>query len=328
MKKSVFLFLAVISTIVSSCDKVNDDSEKCSDYRQAMRDFVIRISETAREKDEDFIVIPQNGIELITLGDNPDSELASSYLAAINGHGQEDLFYGYPDDEAATPNDESEYLLSYLRRSRSQGKSILVIDYCAHPNHIADSYARCDAEGFISFPAPSRNLNRIPTNGIHNENGNHITQLDEAQNFLYLINPENFTSRQAFVNAVCATNYDLLVMDLFFNDNEPFTAAEVEQLRHKQNGGTRLVICYLSIGEAEDYRYYWQPDWKWKRNRPAWIEKENRDWPGNYKVKYWHSAWQELICGTNADSYLSRILAARFDGVYLDIIDAYEYFEN
>ena len=22
-----------------------------------------------------------------------------------------------------------------------------------------------------------------------------------------------------------------------------------------------MVICYLSIGEAEDYRYYWQADW-------------------------------------------------------------------
>ena len=27
------------------------------------------------------------------------------------------------------------------------------------------------------------------------------------------------------------------------------------------------------------------------------------------------------------DAYLDRILAAGFDGVYLDIIDAFEYFE-
>ena len=68
--------------------------EPCDDYRQAMRDFVIRISETARAQDADFVVIPQNGIELVTLGDDAGSELASSYLAAIDGHGQEDLFYG------------------------------------------------------------------------------------------------------------------------------------------------------------------------------------------------------------------------------------------
>lgn len=327
MKRTTVLLLAVISVIGTSCDKPNQgDSEKCSDYRRAMRDFVIRISETARAKDNDFIVIPQNGIGLVTLGDGPDSELASSYLAAIDGHGQEDLFYGYPEDEMATPADESDYLLRYLRRSHAQGNSILVIDYCAQANHVADSYARCDDEGFVSFPAHRRNLDLIPTNGIHHENANHITHLNEAQNFLYLINPENFSSRQEFINAVCATNYDMIVMDLFFDGDEPFTAAEVEQLRHKQNGGTRLVICYMSIGEAEDYRYYWQK--QWKHNRPAWLEKENPDWDGNYKVRYWYSAWQELICGNDSNSYLSRILAAGFDGVYLDIIDAYEYFEK
>ena len=30
-----------------------------------------------------------------------------------------------------------------------------------------------------------------------------------------------------------------------------------EELKIKDNGGKRIVIAYLSIGEAEDYRYYW-----------------------------------------------------------------------
>ena len=99
---------------------------------------------------------------------------------------------------------------------------------------------------------------------------------------------------------------------------------EVERLKHKANGGKRLVICYMSIGEAEDYRYYWQSEWK--RDKPAWLARENPEWRGNYKVRYWDPAWQEIICGAG-DSYLNRILAAGFDGVYLDIIDAFEYFE-
>ena len=54
---------------------------------------------------------------------------------------------------------------------------------------------------------------------------------------------------------------------------------------------------------------------------------ENPDWPGNYKVKYWNEEWQGLIY-KNQDSYLNKIMAAGFDGVYLDIIDAFEYFED
>jgi cysteinyl-tRNA synthetase len=77
----------------------------------------------------------------------------------------------------------------------------------------------------------------------------------------------------------------------------------------------------MSIGEAEDYRYYWNPEWK--TNQPSWLAEENPDWPGSYKVRYWDKYWQKIIYG-----YLDKILTAGFDGVYLDIIDAFQYFEN
>jgi cysteinyl-tRNA synthetase len=114
-------------------------------------------------------------------------------------------------------------------------------------------------------------------------------------------------------------------MDLFFNDNVEFTAAEITQLKSKANGGSRLVISYMSIGEAENYRYYW--DASWNTNSPAWLDQENPDWAGNFKVKYWEEAWQSIIFG-NDNSYLKKITNAGFDGVYLDIIDGFEYYEN
>ena len=298
----------------------------CDDYRQAMRDFVVRISETARSQHPDFIVIPQNGIELVTVSEDADAdaELAATYLAAIDGHGQEDLFYGYNRDDKPTPAAETDYLLSYLRRSKQAGNCILVSDYCSRSEYVASARSRCDAEGFVSFAAPSRELDVIPAGAPTHENAQDIVHLSDAQNFLYLLNCERFSSKAAFLDAVSATNYDLLILDLFFEDDMAFTAAEVEQLKHKANGGKRLVVCYMSIGEAEDYRYYWQPEWK--RDKPAWLARENPEWRGNYKVRYWDSEWQEIICGAD-DSYLNRILAAGFDGVYLDIIDAFEYFE-
>lgn len=299
--------------------------EPCDDYRQAMRDFVVRISATARVQDPDFVVIPHYRIELVTMGDDAEAELAVSYLAAIDGHGQEDLFYGYDCDDTPTPSDVTNYLLSYLHRSRQAGKSILVTDYCKSPDYVADARSRCDAEGFVSFVAPSRELDVIPAGAPPHENAQDILRLSDAQNFLYLINDEQFNSKNQFIESVAATNYDLVIMDLFFNDGTAFTADEVARLKRKANGGKRLVICYMSIGEAEDYRYYWQSSWK--RHAPAWLARENPSWPGNYKVRYWCSEWQDLICGPG-DSYLSRILNAGFDGVYLDIVDAFEEFEG
>ena len=319
-KYGLMLFWAVLLT--ASCNR--PEVVPCDDYRQAMRDFVVRISETARVQHPDFIVVPQNGIELVTLGEDAGEELAVAYLAAIDGHGQEDLFYGYDRDDKPTPAVETDYLLSYLRRSKQAGKCILVTDYCSRPEYVAGARSRCDAEGFVSFVAPSRELDVIPTGAPTHENAQDIVRLSDAQNFLYLLNNERFDSKSAFIDAIANTNYDVFITDLFFTDGTPFTAAEVERLKHKANGGKRLVICYLSIGEAEDYRYYWQSEWK--RHKPGWLDRENPEWPGNYKVRYWDPAWQEIICGPN-DSYLNRILAAGFDGVYLDIVDAFEYFE-
>jgi cysteinyl-tRNA synthetase len=113
-------------------------------------------------------------------------------------------------------------------------------------------------------------------------------------------------------------------MDLFFDDGTPFFADEIEQLKNKANGGKRIVVSYMSIGEAENYRYYWRQEWNQKR--PAWLDAENPNWSGNFKVKYWDVEWQKIIYG-NDDSYLKKIIDAHFDGVYLDIIDAFEYYE-
>ncbi len=96
-------------------------------------------------------------------------------------------------------------------------------------------------------------------------------------------------------------------------------------MKAKQNCGSRLVICYMSIGEAENYRFYWQNSWN--SSKPQWLEAENPDWAGNYKVRYWYPEWQAIIFG-NSNSYLDRILSAGFDGVYLDIVDAFENYEN
>jgi len=116
----------------------------------------------------------------------------------------------------------------------------------------------------------------------------------------------------------------MIIIDLFHFE-EAYTSEEIDKLKTKPNGNKRLVVCYLSIGEAEDYRYYWQSGWK--TDKPGWLELENPDWEGNYKVKYWDNTWQQMIYG-KPDSYLDKIMCAGFDGTYLDLVDSFEYFEE
>ena len=326
MKSTLLIQLLIISCLACSSDDDEDVLLADVDYRQEMRNYVIGISQYAKANNPGFAVIPQNGIELVTVNGEEDGSPSSEYLEAIDGNGQEDLFYGYDNDDEATPAVDNEYLRAFLDVSKNAGNTILTTDYCFTPANMDDSYSQNENNGYISFAADHRELDNIPVYpaAIHNENAQVISALDQAQNFLYLINPEKFATKAAFIDAVTSTNYDLLIMDLFFTDGTVFSASEIDQLKTKANGGTRLVICYMSIGEAEDYRYYWQAEWD--SSKPEWLDAENPDWAGNYKVKYWHPEWQAIIYGNN-DSYLKKILDANFDGVYLDIIDAFEYYE-
>jgi len=124
----------------------------------------------------------------------------------------------------------------------------------------------------------------------------------------------------ADIETLADSSYDVLVIDYSFNgtDEETYTPDKIQRLQ--QSG--KLVLAYLSIGEAEDYRFYWQEGWK--AGNPSLIGEENPDWKGNYKVKYWTTEWWNIAL----QPYLERILSAGFDGVYLDLIEAYFYWSK
>lgn len=179
-------------------------------------------------------------------------------------------------------------------------------------------------------------------------------------------------------------NYDLpklrsLLADILVVDETIATEAGndrakkvVKSLQTKPDGSRRIVLAYLSIGEAEDYRYYWKPEWietaetetaepetperetsgtetsktapqsskveaasspdksasssrpdRWPSQKaPPWLADENESWSGNFAVRFEHPDWQAIFL-EGPKSYLSRIIAAGFDGVYLDRVDAY-----
>ncbi len=305
-----------------------------TEYKQKMRAFVQNISAYARGIKPGFIVIPQNGHELVTEDGAPTGAPATAYLNAIDGVGREDLFYGFDNDNEPTPTAIRDKIIQYMEIAKSNNIQPLVTDYCWTKANVDDAYIKNTAKGYASFAADSRELDRIPVYPVPTApsgvNTNNIATLAGAKNFLYLLNSnEMYTTKAEFLTALRATNYDVFIIDLFFDDNDlgqvAYTKVEIDSLKTKPGGGSRLVIAYMSIGEAEDYRYYWNS--AWVNSPPSWLEGENPDWPGNYKVQYWNPVLQAIFYG-NDSSYLKKILDAGFDGVYLDIIDAFEYFED
>ena len=53
------------------------------------------------------------------------------------------------------------------------------------------------------------------------------------------------------------------------------------------------MLAYLSVGEAEEYRFYWRNEARGGRAR--FVDRRNPDWPGDWLVRYWDPDWQAKV---------------------------------
>jgi len=123
--------------------------------------------------------------------------------------------------------------------------------------------------------------------------------LANVSHWLYLIDVDMDPET---VDRIAASSYDMVVIDFIVSEqwNRDFPLAAVIEQWHSAEH-PKLVIAYIDIAEAEDYRSYWQPGWR--VGNPEWIAGDDPDgWEGNFPVAYWHD---------------------EFDGVYLDWVEAY-----
>jgi endo-alpha-1,4-polygalactosaminidase (GH114 family) len=170
--------------------------------------------------------------------------------------------------------------------------------------------------------------------------------------------------RQTWLDALRNSDYDVIYIDSFYNHRAlpavqtPLTRAEIESLKQKPDGGRRQVIAYLSVGSAEQNRWYCQDDWVWvdptnpntersmkagkfvngvyspPEDAPSWLAM---GYGGNYAeeavVQWWNPEWRDIIInggspyknvatGDNTSS-IDRIINQGFDGAYLDNVGVY-----
>jgi cysteinyl-tRNA synthetase, unknown class len=327
----IFFFL-----IITSCKK--KDLEGIN-FRSEMQEFVKEISVYAKVKQPGFMIVPQNGEALAK---------ESDYLNYVDAIGIEDLSYGYDADGEASPTEVKAERLAYINMFKALNKPVLATDYVFSNSEdiphfdyttqekIDDAYQYSLSNGFIPYTTV-RNLNYLTINPGHEPILNTIKDFTEAKSFLYYIQADNI-SKEEYIDAISKTNFDIVILDMTYDGMDEWTSSDIKKIKDGLNNGNGgYVICYMSIGEAEDYRYYFKEEWispnlfdpghSLTKKAPHWLDKENKDWPGNFKVHYWEKEWKDIIYG-NQDAYLDKVISKGFDGVYLDIVDAFEYYED
>jgi cysteinyl-tRNA synthetase len=175
-----------------------------------------------------------------------------------------------------------------------------------------------------------------------------ITLLNKVKFWAYQLQEIQYpTAEEVLIDS----KYDMLVLEPIRTDwsddgtRRYDTKNLVTRLKaSKAHNGTdrKLVIGYVDIAEAEDWRWYWiekgWPVWKQGRPRPPglpeWILSQDPDgWAGDFPVAYWNSQWQDIMIygantGTHPDrdyfSAVDELIIDGFDGIYMDWVEAYE----
>ena len=180
---------------------------------------------------------------------------------------------------------------------------------------------------------------------VMNNSGSAPMTLADIQFWAYQIQDINTPGT---IDALAASSYDMLVIeptrtDWSSSDRDFDTKTAVSTLKNSfaSDGIHRkLVIAYIDIGEAEDWRWYWtwSTGWDCSGAKPVdWpdyiLTCDPDGWTGNYPVAYWDAAWKDIIIygngtGTHPDrdykSVIDEVINDGFDGIYLDWVEAFE----
>lgn len=289
-----YRYVSIILIVIISITFLGAKVAKPKNYSKVMVNLLASLNYYAKSRNDKFLMIGNGGYNLY----NPKAKTKIQMLNAVDGVIIEDAF----------THSDKKAMQSALKCAVKNNKKAFSIEYKSFKGN----------KDVVSYKAKKNTkLNKIPK--FRNKRYD-VEGLSDVKNFMVILDPDKYKTKKKYLNALRNTDYDLIFVDLYYHD-KPLTKADVKSLKVKKNGGKRLVCSYLSVGEAENYRYYWKSSWKKKSKRPEWIAKENEHWHGNYKVCYWYSAWQKILYG-----YLDKIINVGFNGVYLDVIDAYEYF--
>ncbi len=119
------------------------------------------------------------------------------------------------------------------------------------------------------------------------------------------------------LQALGESKFDLAVLDPAPGGKE-IPKNDLEFLKWSA-GGPKVVLAVLSIGEAEEARPYW----KGLPPNPEWLGPANPERRTRSRVRFWDEKWQKIVFDA-----LDRIAAQGYDGVLLDAVEAWAFWQE
>lgn len=205
---------------------------------------------------------------------------------------------------------------------REFGRRILSVENCKAAKDVDSANKGSDRDRVLSYASMGNaRLDTVPKGHPRLENADPVATITAARTWLPVLRGDRYGSKAEWLMALEKTNHDVLLIDVAHRGESGLTAAEVKRLKFKELGAPRLVMAVLPIGKAYDWRWYWQKGWE--AGNPPFLFAPDADDPGSFITDLADPQWKEMLGKT-----LAGILDAGFDGVVLDDVDTYLWFED
>ena len=218
--------------------------------------------------------------------------------------------------------DHRRRVLRGINALRQFNRAVLSIENCPSPSTAAEAQKAADRDHVLSFVMPGdEKLDTLPKGRPLHENPYPVANLSQVKTWLPLFRGDQFGGRPEWLWAMGQTNYDALVIDVGWRGIDMFTKADIAKLKFKNLGGPRLVMAEMPMGRAFDWRWYWQKGWV--AGNPPFLFAVDRSEPGSFVVDPLSPQWLEIL-----GKYLAGLIDLGFDGVVMDDMDTYLWFED
>ncbi|MBI3232992.1 MAG: hypothetical protein HYZ42_02955 [Bacteroidetes bacterium] len=328
IKSSIYILVlaaAIASIGLYSCKKT---VPPLLDYKRDIKFLVENISDYAKSFNRNFAIVVNDGVDLLTKNAEKTGALDQEYMTRINGIHINGLNFGPDSLDFALPDSVKNKINDWMSIATKNYIPVFVTDYSKINSNILDSYTKNTLKGYVPYVSNTINNSVIPSypDTINLANSDSIFTPYIAKNYLLITNLSGFASKKDFTDSIRKTNYDMIIIDLDFNSTTVWLKSEIDLLKVKANGKRRLVLSYMSIGQAQTKRFYFTS--QLLTNPPLWLSNQDEKNKEFYNIRYWDSDWQNIMFGSD-DSYTRRIVKAGFDGAFLDrLTPAYSWWET
>lgn len=217
--------------------------------------------------------------------------------------------------------DRQRRMVLALDTMRSEGRPILSVENCANDGEVRAALAHGQRDHVVTFAAvDDAMLDRRPVGHAPFENSRPVTGLPDLRNWLPMLRGERFGDRAHWMMALQDTNFDAVLVDVALRGSDLLVKSDIAGLKYKALGAPRLVLADLPIGRAFDTRWYWQKGWG--AGNPSFLYAVDKE-PGAFITDLQDPQWKEIL-----GKYIAGIVDLGFDGVVIDDLDTYRWYED